>query len=85
MSLLSAAKSALRSLVDGWLTDLKQAGIRVNMLSTTSSTVPEQPASVTPNGEHIFSVLKKRWQFEQYGPRCQIGKTAAFLASDASR
>ena len=77
----SASKAALRSFARTWLNELKERGIRVNVLS------PGQIA--TPIQEQIFDAETMR-QFESLIPRGKMGRpeeiatVALFLASDDS-
>lgn len=80
-SVYSASKAALRSFARTWLNELKDRGIRVNVLS------PGQVA--TPIQEQMFDAETKR-QFESLIPRGKMGRpeeiatVALFLASDDS-
>ena len=80
-SVYSASKAALRSFARTWLNELKDRGIRVNVLS------PGQIA--TPIQEQLFDEKTKR-QFESLIPRGKMGRpeeiatVALFLASDDS-
>lgn len=80
-SVYAASKTALHAFARGWLYELKDRRIRVNVLS------PGQIA--TPIQEQLFDEETKR-QFESLIPRGQMGKpdeiatAALFLASDDS-
>ncbi|WP_375450974.1 SDR family NAD(P)-dependent oxidoreductase [uncultured Devosia sp.] len=77
----SGSKAALRAFARGWLNELKDRKIRVNVLS------PGQIA--TPIQEQLFDAETMR-QFESLIPRGKMGRpeeiatVALFLASDAS-
>ncbi len=80
-SVYAASKAALRSYARTWLNELKDRGIRVNVLS------PGQIA--TPVQEQLFDAETKQ-QFESLIPRGKMGRpeeiatVALFLASDDS-
>ena len=80
-SVYAASKAALRAFARGWLNELKDRRIRVNVLS------PGQIA--TPIQEKMFDVETMR-QFESLIPRGEMGRpeeiasVALFLASDDS-
>jgi len=84
MGLRHAAKSALRSLVEGWTTDLGEIGVRVNLLSGCSATSPVGSISTASNKELLFSSRRNRFSFEPNSSQREIIQVATFLASDTS-
>jgi NAD(P)-dependent dehydrogenase (short-subunit alcohol dehydrogenase family) len=84
-SLCRAAKSALHSLIEEWTTDLREIGVRVNLLSASSATAPIGSKNATARGEHFFCTLENHWSFQLNGSQREIVGAATFLASDTSR
>lgn len=84
-SLDRATKSALSALIEGWTDDLKEIGVRVNLLTTSSTITPIGTQGATPEGKHVFCPFNRRWSYEHSSPQNEIVKVATFLASDSSR
>jgi len=80
-SVYSASKAAIRNLARSWVHDLKNTGIRVNVLS---------PGPITTEGaENLLSEenqaqLAAMVPMERIGDASEVGAVAAFLASDDS-
>jgi NAD(P)-dependent dehydrogenase (short-subunit alcohol dehydrogenase family) len=83
-SLSRAAKSALQCLVEGWTMELKEVGVRVNLLNTGSAAplIGSEQSDLT--GQHFFCTKKKRWSYELSSAQREIVNVATFLASDTS-
>ena len=85
MTIYSAAKAAVISLAKGLSLDLLHRRIRVNALSPGSVDTPVF-GKIVP--EEQVAALKERWKdiipIGRQGQPEEIGKTAAFLASDDS-
>jgi NAD(P)-dependent dehydrogenase (short-subunit alcohol dehydrogenase family) len=81
MSVYSSTKAALRNLVRGWILDTKELGIRINMLSPGHTLTPGL-SGLIPKEAHagIIDTIP----LARLGTPEDIGKAAAFLASDDS-
>lgn len=83
MSVYGATKAALRNLVRSWIQDIKDSGIRINLVS---------PGPVNTEGlQRVFvenpaglDFLRKRSFVGRIGEPEEVGRAVAFLASDAS-
>lgn len=86
-SVYSASKAAVRNFARGWIVDLKEAGIRVNVLSPGSTRTPglldlagDDPAQRQGMEDHLSTLIP----LGRIGRPEEIAKAALFLASDDS-
>jgi NAD(P)-dependent dehydrogenase (short-subunit alcohol dehydrogenase family) len=86
-SIYSSSKAALRNLARSWVLDLKEAGIRVNVVSPGPIRTPflldfagEEPAQQ----QGMLDYLGSRIPLGRVGEPDEIAKVALFLASDDS-
>jgi len=79
----SASKAAVRSLVRSWALDLKDRGIRVNVVSPGPIRTPGLGGLVPEeHRQGLFDALAEGVPLGRLGEPEEIGKTVAFLASD---
>lgn len=84
-SVYSASKAAVRNFARSWALDLKDRGIRVNVVSPGPIRTPGL-GDLVPE-EHrqgLFDALAAQVPLGRLGEPKEIGKTVAFLASDAA-
>lgn len=82
-SVYSASKAAVRSLVRSWALDLKDRGIRVNVVSPGPIRTPGLGGLVPEeHRQGLFDALAEGVPLGRLGEPEEIGKTVAFLASD---
>ncbi|MFS2223872.1 SDR family NAD(P)-dependent oxidoreductase [Pantoea sp. B65] len=84
-SVYSASKAAVRNFARSWALDLKDRGIRVNVVSPGPVRTPGL-AGLVPD-EHrqgLFDTLAAQVPLGRLGEPDEIGKAVAFLASDAA-
>lgn len=83
LSMYSATKAAIRSLARTWTTDLKDKGIRVNVVSPGMVLTPAMHAylAANPGTEDVF---KQMTPFGRLGEPVEIANAVLFLASDES-
>ena len=84
-SVYSASKAALRSFVRNWILDVKELGIRINLLSPGPTKTPglvelagPDPAQQQGMLDHMASLVP----MGRVGDPDEIAKVAVFLASD---
>jgi NAD(P)-dependent dehydrogenase (short-subunit alcohol dehydrogenase family) len=84
-SVYSASKAAVRSLARSWVLDLKDAGVRVNVISPGATKTPflldfagDDPAQQ----QGMLDYLATRIPLGRVGEPEEIAKAALFLASD---
>jgi NAD(P)-dependent dehydrogenase (short-subunit alcohol dehydrogenase family) len=84
-SVYSASKAAVRNFARSWALDLKDRGIRVNAISPGPVRTPGLGELVPEeNRQGLFDYLAAQVPLGRLGEPEEIGKAAAFLASDAS-
>ena len=82
-SVYSASKAAVRSLARSWALDLKDRGIRVNVVSPGPIRTPGLGGLVPEEQrQSLFDTLAAGVPLGRLGEPEEIGKTVAFLASD---
>lgn len=84
-SVYSASKAAVRNLARSWALDLKDTGIRVNVLSPGATRTPGLVELVGDDPEaqqSLIDYLASRIPLGRVGEAEEIGKAALFLASD---
>jgi NAD(P)-dependent dehydrogenase (short-subunit alcohol dehydrogenase family) len=81
MSVYSSTKAAIRSLVRGWLLDIKPLGIRINVLRPGHTLTPGFNG-LMPAEAH--SSIVETIPLSRLGTPEDLGKAAVFLASDDS-
>lgn len=82
-SVYSASKAAVRSLARSWALDLKERGIRVNVVSPGPVRTPGLGGLVPEeHRQGLFDALAADVPLGRLGEPEEIGKTVAFLASD---
>lgn len=84
-SVYSASKAAVRNLARSWALDLKETGIRVNVLSPGATRTPGLVELVGNDPEAqqgLIDYLASRIPLGRVGEAEEIGKAALFLASD---
>ena len=84
-SVYSASKAAVRNFARSWALDLKDRGIRVNVVSPGPVRTPGL-GELVPN-EHrqgLFDALAAQVPLGRLGEPEEIGKVVAFLGSDAA-
>jgi len=82
-SVYSASKAAVRNLARSWALDLKERGIRVNVVSPGPVRTPGL-GGIVPEEQRqgLFDMLAAGVPLGRLGEPDEIGKTVAFLASD---
>jgi NAD(P)-dependent dehydrogenase (short-subunit alcohol dehydrogenase family) len=83
-SVYSATKAAVRSFARSWTTDLKERGIRVNVISPGPIKTPilEGFVDTEDQKQGIVETLTSMVPLGRMGRPEEIGKAAVFLASD---
>lgn len=82
-SVYSASKAAVRNLARSWALDLKDRGIRVNVVSPGPIRTPGLGGLVPEeHRQSLFDSLAAGVPLGRLGEPEEIGKTVAFLASD---
>lgn len=82
-SVYSASKAALRSLVRSWALDLKDSGIRINVVSPGSIRTPGLGGLVPEeHRQGLFDALAAEVPLGRLGEPEEVGKAVVFLASD---
>ena len=82
-SVYSARKAAVRNLARSWALDLKERGIRVNVVSPGPVRTPGLGGLVPEeHRQGLFDALAAGVPLGRLGEPEEIGKTVAFLASD---
>lgn len=82
-SVYSASKAAVRNLARSWALDLKDRGIRVNVVSPGPVRTPGLGGLVPEeHRQGLFDALAAGVPLGRLGEPEEIGKTVAFLASD---
>lgn len=82
-SVYSASKAAVRSLARSWALDLKDRGIRINVVSPGPVRTPGLGGLVPEeHRQGLFDALAEGVPLGRLGEPQEIGKTVAFLASD---
>jgi NAD(P)-dependent dehydrogenase (short-subunit alcohol dehydrogenase family) len=80
-SVYSATKAAVRSFARTWTTDLKDRGIRVNVVSPGPVDTPLAAATIARRPEDV-KALASQVSMGRLGRPEEIAKTVTFLASD---
>jgi NAD(P)-dependent dehydrogenase (short-subunit alcohol dehydrogenase family) len=86
-SVYSASKAAVRNLARSWALDLKDTGIRVNVISPGATRTPGLVKLVgddTAQQQALLEYLASRIPLGRVGKPEEIAKAALFLASDES-
>ncbi|GAB3464408.1 SDR family oxidoreductase [Massilia terrae] len=84
-SVYSASKAAVRNFARSWALDLKDRGIRVNVVSPGPIRTPGLGGLVPDEGRQgLFDYLASQVPLGRLGEPREIGKSVAFLASDAA-
>ncbi|MBP2296050.1 SDR family NAD(P)-dependent oxidoreductase [Azospirillum rugosum] len=86
-SVYSASKAAVRNLARSWALDLKDTGIRVNVLSPGATRTPglvELAGDDAAQRQGLLDYLASRIPLGRVGEAEEIAKAALFLASDDS-
>jgi NAD(P)-dependent dehydrogenase (short-subunit alcohol dehydrogenase family) len=84
-SVYSASKAAVRNFARSWALDLKDRGIRVNVVSPGPVRTPGLGGLVPDEArEGLFDFLAAQVPLGRLGEPREIGKAVAFLASDAA-
>lgn len=82
-SVYSASKAAVRNLARSWALDLKDRGIRVNVVSPGPVRTPGLGGLVAQEQRQgLFDMLAADVPLGRIGEPEEVGKTVAFLASD---
>lgn len=81
LSVYGATKAAVRSFARSWILDLRGRGIRVNVLSPGHTVTPGLDRML---GDDEQAKLVERIPLDRMGTSDDLGKAAAFLASDES-
>jgi NAD(P)-dependent dehydrogenase (short-subunit alcohol dehydrogenase family) len=84
-SVYSASKAAVRNFARSWALDVKDRGIRVNVVSPGPVRTPGLGGLVPEDQQQgLFDALAAQVPLGRLGEPGEIGKVVAFLASDAS-
>ena len=84
-SVYSASKAAVRNFARSWTLDLKDRGIRVNVVSPGPIRTPGLGGLVPDeHRQGLFDALASQVPAGRIGEPEEVGKAVAFLASDAS-
>src|SRR5260221_3834723 len=78
MSAYSASKAAVRNLARTWAEDLKDTGIRVNVLSPGATATELAKEALGEEGQKVFASVTP---LQRMADPAEIGAVAAFLAS----
>lgn len=84
-SVYSASKAAVRNLARSWILDLKDTGIRVNVLSPGATRTPglvELAGDDAAQQQGLLDYLASQVPMGRVGEAEEIAKAALFLASD---
>ena len=81
MSAYSASKAAVRNLARTWAEDLKNTGIRVNVLSPGATATELAKQALGEEGQKIYASMTP---LQRMADPSEIGAVAAFLASSDS-
>jgi NAD(P)-dependent dehydrogenase (short-subunit alcohol dehydrogenase family) len=84
-SIYSASKAAVRNLARSWALDLKESGIRVNIISPGATRTPGLVELVGDDAQAqqgLLDYLASRIPLGRVGEAEEIGKAVLFLASD---
>ncbi|WP_443478345.1 SDR family NAD(P)-dependent oxidoreductase [Novosphingobium aerophilum] len=84
-SVCSASKAAVRNLARSWVLDLKDSGIRVNVVSPGATRTPglvELAGEDEAAQQGLLDYLASRIPLGRVGEAEEIGKAVLFLASD---
>ena len=89
MSIYGAIKAGFRRMVRALIQDVKGTGVRINILSPGSVDTPSLRRALGKAGgaakaDAIVKSIAERSPLGRIGKAGEIGKVAAFLASDAS-
>lgn len=84
LSVYSATKAAIRSLARTWTTDLKDRGIRVNVISPGMVHTPAMQTYLERNAG-AEDAFRQMIPFGRLGSSEEIADAVLFLASDAAR
>lgn len=84
LSVYSATKAAIRSFARTWTTDLKDRGIRVNVISPGMILTPAM-RTYFENNAGAEDVLTRMSPFERLGQPDEVARVVLFLASEESR
>jgi NAD(P)-dependent dehydrogenase (short-subunit alcohol dehydrogenase family) len=85
-SVYSATKAAVRSFARTWTTDLKDRGIRVNVVSPGFTDTPglRKLLASTETGQEHLKMISNTVPLGRIGTPDEIAKAVVFLASDDS-
>ena len=85
-SIYSATKAAIRNLARSWAMDLKDAGIRVNVVSPGSTTTPGllEIARRTGQAEALLAMFAAQTPMGRIADPAETAAVVLFLASDDS-
>jgi len=84
-SVYSASKAAVRNFARSWALDLKDRGIRVNVVSPGPVRTPGLGGLVPDeHRQRLFDALAAQVPMGRLGEPEEVGKAVAFLASDAA-
>lgn len=83
LSIYSATKAAIRSLARTWTTDLKDRGIRVNVVSPGMILTPAMLTYIR-NNAGVEDALKQMIPFGRLGRAEEVARAVLFLASSES-
>ena len=84
LSVYGATKAALRAMVRSWILDIKGSGVRINLLSPGPVDTQSLRSMLADDAEQIIQAFSEKSTLGRIGEAQEIGKAAAFLASDAS-
>lgn len=85
-SVYSASKAAVRAFARSWILDLKDRGVRVNILSPGATRTPGLVDLAGPDAEQqgLLDYLASQVPLGRVGEPVEIANAAVFLASDDS-